>query len=372
MICLSFPLQTGWAKEEAQSTADAFNAGKEFATKGKDAAAQTLQSGTGAENLPYYTTEAPEGAHFQGGRNLIGSIGNNKQMECKHSRAGTGFAQQECDAVNFLSKNPTTRKKFKIDKNTDPILVGSKKIIDNPGSVPGALKQNCRIEKVTRPATTLSHTCTEAQTLEEQKCRRTLLVGCDPERDGCDQGGIIANSWAGDMATSFNADGSGNFILQFGTIADNYWRGWGAVFDRNLTFDIRDVKLITKFMLTRAAFDDWLLVKINDTTVYVGPHGGDRLEVVREKNKYSGSSYIRVKYCETCFGNPELNTSWNLTPNVDLRPYLRDGRNVLFMRTIVADEGEGAIQITTRQLCPRNCYDQWDDSQCARFEARTK
>ena len=42
------------------------------------------------------------------------------------------------------------------------------------------------------------------------------------------------------------------------------------------------------------------------------------------------------------------------------------------MRTIVAGRGEGAVQLTTRQLCPRNCREQWDNSQCAALEQRAK
>lgn len=404
--------------------ADAFNAGKDFANTGKGVAGGKINGATGSNVLPYYSTTAPETANFQEGRNLIGGAGTNKQIQCETYKAPNAFQQQECDAVNFMSKNPTQRPKFTIDKQTDPILTGSKGVINNPGSIPGASTQQCRVERVKNPATYITETCTETQTLEDLSCKRVLKVACDPERDGCDQGGIVPNSWAGDMATSFTPDGAGNYILQFGTIADNYWGGWGAVYDRNLTFDIRDVGLITRFALTRAAFDDWLMVKVNGTLVYVGPHGGDRLEITQAptnaipsngwcyQNEWGGgySCYVPdgwegsrlygnygycerrggdwegnggtwycgstapgyVQYCPTCFGSPELSTSWNIGLNVDIKPYLKTGSNTIFMRTIVAGGGEGAIQITTRQLCPRNCYDQWDNSQCAPLEQRAQ
>lgn len=228
------------------------------------------------------------------------------------------------------------------------------------------------------------------------------------------------------MATSWFPDGAGNYILQFGTIADNYWGGWGAVYDRNLTFDIRDVGLITRFALTRAAFDDWLMVKVNGNLVYVGPRGGDRLEIyspppvfepssTRECQQYYdewGSSWIcydkqsgwrwdgggysnqtsfqscttvsggwncipadyrtgMVQYCATCFSWPELSTSWNFGLNIDLRPYLKNGSNTIFMRTIVAGGGEGAIQLTTRQMCPLQCSVSTRND-CATLEARSQ
>lgn len=409
------------AEDTIKTQADAFNVGKAFGKIEKETAGSKVNSTTGSQQLPHYATTAPETANFRDGRNLIGGAGANKQIQCQTFRGATAFQQQECDAVNFMSQNPTRRPKFTIDKKTDPILVGSKDVINQPGKVPGAPTQQCRVEKITHPATFVTETCTETQTLDTLSCKRILKVACDPERDGCDQGGIVPNSWAGDMATSFTPDGAGNHILQFGTIEDNYWRGWGAIYDRNLTFEIRDVNLISRFALTRAAFDDWLLVRVNGVLVYVGPHGGDRLEIyspppivessgARECSQYWSGTWLcfdkrgegthdvgnaahypsctavsagwncapadphtgMVQHCATCFGSPELNTSWNIGLNIDIKPHLRDGSNTIFMRTIVGGKGEGAIQITTRQLCPRNCHDQWDNSQCAPLEARSR
>lgn len=399
--------------------AEAFQAGKEFANQGKGAAARQVNAAAAAGALPYYGTTAPESANFQGGRQLIGAAGTGKQIDCQTRQAGSGFEQQECDAVNFMSKNPTSRPKFTLDQKTDPVLTGSRSVIQQPGTVPGASTQQCRVERIRNPATYLGETCTETQTLENLSCKRVLQVLCDAQRDGCDQGGIVPNSWAGDMATSLTPDGSGNYILQFGTIANNYWSGWGAVYDRHLSFSLQDVKLITRFALTRAAFDDWLMVKVNDQLVYVGPRGGDRLEiysplpVLEAANQRSCSSYWdetgsgwqcantgdgsnavsypsctamaggwsctpgdgqtgMVRHCADCFSGPELKTSWDLGLDIDLRPHLRNGSNQLFMRTIVAGRGEGAVQLTTRQLCPRNCREQWDNSQCAALELRAR
>lgn len=410
----------GLASAQTMGTpAEAFQAGKDFANQGKGAAARQVNGSTGASALPYYGTTAPETANFQGGRQLIGAAGTGKQIECQTRQASSGFEQQECDAVNFMSKNPTSRPKFTIDKRTDPILTGSRTVIQQPSVIPGASTQQCRVERTRNPATYVSETCSETQTLENLSCKRVLQVVCDAQRDGCDQGGIVPDSWAGDMATSFTPDGSGNYILQFGTIANNYWGGWGAVYDRHLSFSLQDVRLITRFSLTRAAFDDWLLVKVNGRLVYVGPRGGDRLEiysptpVLESSGQRSCTTYWdeagsgwqctdaggggnvvsypsctavaggwsctpsdartgMVQYCADCFGSPELSTSWNLGLDIDLRPHLRNGSNEMFMRTIVAGGGEGAVQITTRQLCPRSCRDQWDNSQCAALEQRAR
>ncbi len=354
--------------------ADAFNAGKDFATTGKTTAGNQVNPDTARSKLPHYGSTPAETTHYQGGRNLIGGIGTQKQNDCKTAKAATAFDQQECDAVNYLSRHATNRPRFTIDKATDPLLQGSKDVVRSTGPLPGTSTQQCRVEQVRTPGTFLTETCTESMTLQTVQCRRVLTMTCAPQTDGCDQGGIVPGSWSGDMAVSYTPDGAGNHILQFGTIADNYWSGWGAVFDRTLRFDIKDLALITRFVLTQAAFDDWLLVKVNDVTIYVGPKGGDRLEVVKQCYVGDTSEFCEtyVRNCATCLDSPELRTNWNLALNVDIRRHLREGSNTIFMRTIVAGAGEGAIRITTRQMCPRSCTERWDASECAPFEARSR
>ena len=184
------------------------------------------------------------------------------------------------------------------------------------------------------------------------------------------------------MRVYFGPVGGGTFALEFGTFADNYWYGsryYGAQYDRTLSFNIRDVNLITRFHIVHAGFDDWLLVKVNGVTVYVGPYGGDRLELVnRCQPSYDdygynscGYSYPQVQYCATCFGQPELSTSWSIGLNIDIRRHLRNGYNSIYTRTIVAGGGESAIRINARMACPIVCSEYWDN-QCRSFEERSR
>ncbi|GLW61712.1 hypothetical protein Hthe01_20610 [Hydrogenophilus thermoluteolus] len=165
------------------------------------------------------------------------------------------------------------------------------------------------------------------------------------------------------MKVSWSSSGGGDYTLRFGTVGNNYWRGGssGAVFDRNLYIQVKNVNLISKFTLTRAEFDDWILVQVNGHTVYVGPYGGDRLLL-------SGG---RVQYCDTCFGGVDLSVSWVKNLNIDLRPYLIDGTNTIFMRTIVGGKGEGNIVMTVRQYCPLNCSVTYRND-CSNYESRAR
>lgn len=161
----------------AQSTPDAaFQAGKDFAGGGKDVAAGAVNTTTGQQNLPYYNTNAPESSQFGNGRGAVGAAGSQKQIGCRGYRAGSAFDQQDCDAVNFMTRNPTERTKFKIDKNKDPIMTGSRDLIKNPGAAAGSSAQQCHVEQTTIPGKTVTETCTDSMTLDNQSCSKVLSV----------------------------------------------------------------------------------------------------------------------------------------------------------------------------------------------------
>jgi hypothetical protein len=151
-----------------------------------------------------------------------------------------------------------------------------------------------------------------------------------------------------DMAMSWVPGGNGTYSLYLGTIADNYWGwGWGKTYDRSMSFNISNKDWYTNFTLAGAWFEDWLLVQVNGVTVYVGPYGGDRLEVIDPGDDGESDRYYRVsvQVYENFRWHVETRGDWYFGLNVDLRPYLRSGQNTIFMRTVVAGWGEGAIRI---------------------------
>ena len=492
-VALAFALSLAGAVHADQN--GAFQDANALAGSKTDGMFSGVASGSVSDKIPGYGTNPSESQLFQGGQGQLSDPGVAKMQNCAAAPVDSDpIKRQECEAVNFLARNPDVRPQFNITNN-DPMILGAKDARNNAESFfqslgiaggTGASSQ-CTTRTETTPEQYTTETCTSLREVGTQqctmgrqvnldadanyqcdktvsaftsqqrqptvttsscsygrqinldedsrfqcdqtvnayetlKCHRSSSVTCTGGGDGCDQGGIVPGSWQGDMAVSWAPAGTGDYNLTFGTIGDNYWGGWGTIYDRTLTFNIKDKSLITRFALTRAAFDDWLWVKVNDNTVYVGPYGGDRLYVIGQgspvgdnsfcyQNDWSGqwSCYQYIGWSETptqvgtyqycamigwdvstwyCnndgppgyvkygpaanqYGSPELSTSWNVDLNIDIRPYLKDGLNTVWMRTIVAGGGEGAVVFTTRQRCPVNCSVS-TDNQCAALEARSE
>ena len=76
------------------------------------------------------------------------------------------------------------------------------------------------------------------------------------------------------------------------------------------------------FTLNRAIFDDYMSITLNDNLVYVGPHGGTKLEVISRKVGLGGLKQKVVDY-GTGQSSCELSTIWNQYINKDLTGFLK-------------------------------------------------
>lgn len=189
-----------------------------------------------------------------------------------------------------------------------------------------------------------------------------------------------------------------------GTIGDNYWGS--GIYDRAISFNLKDPQSTEEFAITQQGFDDWMLLRINGQVVYVGPYGGDMLEYTdggrnsvyldSQTNCYpqeygygwtcnrgefstpttytwcsrlGGEDNPSGYQCGTgCVpgtvqytsqlgvgcGSPELGRNWVFENYLDLRPYLRAGANSISFRVIVAGNGEGWIRIRTKTCSAGN------------------
>ena len=371
-------------------TATAFQQGRDTAASGA-AAASAVNATNATGNVPGYNTAPTEAGLWRDGKVNLSGDGLGKQAGCT-TASTSGFNGKECDAINFLGSGrpeyPLTRTDALfnlsngITKNNRDAVSGM-----NGGSGTGGcttvevkdpdlqstehceeflepVDKRCPIGRVVTVDRDANYQCevTSAQKVRHE-CHKKLTVTCQTPVDGCNATGVQLGSISSDMAWNAS-DSGGNRYITLGTIADNYW-GTG-VYDRTTTFNIQKMSDVSLFKIDHAWFDDWLWVKVNGTTVYVGPYGGDRLQlgsicIFTDDNGGCSWSTTVVYYTATQYGGQELSTSWSNSLDINIRPYLREGSNTIWMRTVVAGGGEGAIRMVTRQYCPPVCTDSWAD-----------
>lgn len=176
-------------------------------------------------------------------------------------------------------------------------------------------------------------------------------------------------------------DVSNGFIM-IGIDHDNYLFGSCATYNNVVNFNIANISLVTIFKLVHVKFDDYLELKLNGNIFYVGPDGGDYLEVknreielkntrtikeiaplqeVNAKNIQRKEGYAtKIKVTEVFNGyeykSCERNTNWNQEVDVDLKPYLKSGENILEMKLLVSGGGDGWLKIEAKQQCCGQYY----------------
>lgn len=175
-------------------------------------------------------------------------------------------------------------------------------------------------------------------------------------------------------------DMSDGFVM-FGTDNDNYLVGSCATMNHFVNFSIANISLVTIFRLVHVKFDDYLELKLNGNIFYVGPDGGDHLEVKNREIELKKTKAIKeiaplqevnvdniqkkeghatkITVTEVFNGHEykpcERNTNWNQEVDVDLKPYLNTGENTLEMKILVSGSGDGWLKIEAKQqYCGQN------------------
>jgi hypothetical protein len=136
-------------------------------------------------------------------------------------------------------------------------------------------------------------------------------------------------------------------ILRLGRVGHDYWHGRCAAYDKLSNFKVTNKADIKEFKLLDVVFDDYLWIKINDNTIYVGPDGGNQISVVNGRAVTNGNT---VTFCERDRSHRSV--------DIDLKPYLKEGENTIWMRLIVSIAGDVWMNISVKQ----DCCDKWQET----------
>ena len=266
-------------------------------------------------------------------------------LEVDHSAPGMIKHQQDMEQI----ANASSKLIAKLTEGLKEIGVDCKKTKGNKEIEP---QYNINtLQEHTSDITYTKIICEQPQ--NSYDCAQSLKLTCKQAGE-CDSGGIVKASVSSDMKFEYSYP-----YLTIGTIADNYWGGRCDAYDRVTKFQVRNKEEIKEFKIAQVGFDDYLWIKVNGHTVYVGPDGGDRLEIFQK------GGFFNFKVVETGNGRHscERNTNWNFNVDINLLPYLKEGENEIWIRVIVAGAGEGWMKIIAKQHCCMSWQEQWSE-QC--------
>jgi hypothetical protein len=267
--------------------------------------------------------------------------------------------------------------------------------------------------KTTVPGTFTYETCVESQTLENLTCNTVLAVACKLPAPDCAPGGIVRTSLAGSYIFGAPIPASAG-IATYGfsrTIPDGAGDySQGNTWSDTLTIDVLNLSQMPYAVLAAVeGSTSYRSIDVNGVTVYSETGDGGRIVRCAPDGTDIGGYYPMLcsdkiatpvppsvkSVCDDsgCYdvavpahmqykpilgmANNYGSNPGNKYPNVDIRPYLLEGKNTINLRATTGGYGyvgggTWKVQLKTTVQCDAVCTDTWDNSQCAPLEARAK
>lgn len=390
----------------------AFESGKTFGEGKNQGIFSGITGGAAQSNIPRYGYSTPEANHFAGGKGETSGPGVGKINSCANYAPGPDkVANQECEAVNFLARNPQVRPQFTIGPN-DPLIQKYKQYKSNAEQAfaqffPGGTgsQSQCVTRNETIPGQYSTETCVSAQEVgtnqctmgrvinidtdanfqckqtinayETLKCKRGGTVSCTGGGDGCSPDGIgITNvSVSGFGRYLIHPAGGGNYWFSVGTIAADggyvnnlYFNGiFYDVFESNITFNVAHADQISTFFLDQILYDDNIAIWVNGTLIY-SSIGGNNMFVSKGEYVYDSKVCNGIECRGSWFEGGASITNYG---GVELKHLIKNGLNTIKIKLAVGKNGDGIARFKFRAFCPLQCS-LLSYNECAELENRAR
>lgn len=174
----------------------AFQDGKGFGAGKNQGVFDSIGSGAASDMIPAYGTSPAEIQYYQSGKGQLTGPGIGKMQSCGSYTPGSDkIANQECEAVNFLARNPQVRPQFNITKN-DPMIIGAKNARNNAEGFFQSLgidggagnSSQCTTKTEMTPAQYTTETCSSFKELGTQQCTMGRVINIDADANfQCEQ-----------------------------------------------------------------------------------------------------------------------------------------------------------------------------------------
>lgn len=328
----------GPAFDPAQLTSK-HEAGIEFAKSQSDKSAANVNQNN-AKNTPFFNPNPKQAAGFVS-TDIFG-IGSSRITECKSEAKGSDkVANQECEAVNFLAKNPDNRKRFQLSSNDPAVLAGRSAI--NNAKKDMFSDNGCVLKTTTTPSQYRIESCNEYNPVSAMNCvmGREVVVNsssnfmCDATLNALEQ--VNCNRGVNPVFASYPQSWSvnrGSEVPEWST----------RTFDMSISIE----GVPDQFTLDSYTVDNYGQLWINDNLIYqniIPSLAGDL--------RYSYFATTTQQWCGDLYGDGgygcEMRTANDfyfrdgrissyhddncnagcrgLNPGINVTPYLRQGYN---------------------------------------------
>ena len=391
--CASFGLPAllllaAWSVVADDTRRQALEAGKEYGNSQRDAVLGTVQRAVPEMLVPAYQgTDVPEAGY--------GDMGSGIEDAARLRLHDNAPGKHVYDSA-------LTRPQFTLDPAQDPLLRQGHEISQRPehtiGSLQGEYSGCTQVAAPPGPVAYTEQRCTAWQA-RTRACEQELVPRCTARGPCTTDGGALELLHASheDVVWDYQYPTltAGNPVAGAWTASQHCSRrGQPLAYLRSFRFNVPHPERMAEFRLVRVHYEDHASIRLNGQVVY-GPgvlNFGSRT-TCHLVNPFFGCSggHSQGTVCQARDGGPCrplfacdcylrcCNTHWGVnggagnceqgerqvTPGVDLKPYLVAGENVLEMRVLVSGTGRGWLQLQATQ----NCCTQWQDTWSACAEA---
>jgi hypothetical protein len=167
--------------------ATAFSEGRALGTGSIDRAFQGIGNGRAVATVPGFSATAPQSQYFQSGQGQLSGPGVARVTDCATlPPEADAYRRQECEAVNFVARNPSRRPAFSIDRANDPLISRANALARHPtrtatGMTAGSGGENCHWVTETTPASFAQETCTEYRPVSSNFCSTERQIRVDQQ-----------------------------------------------------------------------------------------------------------------------------------------------------------------------------------------------
>jgi len=321
---------------------------------------------TNAQGMPHYTNNPPQSQNF--GSSSLFNVGATRITTCKTAVAGSDkVANQECDAVNFLAKNPEDKVKFPVSPN-DPIVKGIGNTINN--ATGGNVTQQCTTKTTTTPDIYATEVCNEYNLSEAKACTMGQVVEVDADSNYlCNTTHNALQSLdchRGAMPTILQSPQPFNYAVDQG---NNVPTWTSQTFNMNLSIqgtpqsftltgyqiDNNGQLLINGAVVYQNIFGQWAGRDLRNSRVTFDDDNGNA-SLMDQSNNYIGDFYDDG--CNAgCRG---------VAPNIDITGYLHEGNNQITLVCInarkigpcsISIQGVASTPIVVGSVISNGCVD---------------